>query len=283
MTDILKAVLYGIVEGITEWLPVSSTGHMILLNEFVKMKQSEEFFSMFLVVIQLGAILAVVILFWNKLWPFAKADKNTDPIKDTGILKVFVKKRWIMWAKILIACVPAAIVGVLFDDELDALFYNPTCVAVALIVFGIAFIVVESLNLKNADADMTIDDITYRQALVIGCWQLIAAIFPGTYRSGSTIIGSLLIGVSRSAAAEFTFLLAVPVMLGASLLKIVKFGFHFSGLEAAVLLTGMLTAFVVSILIIRFLLGYIRKHNFKVFGYYRIVLGLAVFGYFAFR
>ena len=283
MTDILKALLYGIVEGITEWLPVSSTGHMILLNEFVKMKQSEEFFSMFLVVIQLGAILAVVILFWDKLWPFAKADKNTDPIKDTGILKVFVKKRWIMWAKILIACVPAAIVGVLFDDELDALFYNPTCVAVALIVFGIAFIVVESLNLKNADADMSIDDITYRQALVIGCWQLIAAIFPGTSRSGSTIIGSLLIGVSRAAAAEFTFLLAVPVMLGASLLKIVKFGFDFTGLEAAVLLTGMLTAFVVSILIIRFLLGYIRKHNFKVFGYYRIILGLAVFGYFAFR
>ena len=283
MTDILKALLYGIVEGITEWLPVSSTGHMILLDEFVKMKQSEEFFSMFLVVIQLGAILAVVILFWDKLWPFAKADKNTDPIKDTGILKVFVKKRWIMWAKILIACVPAAIVGVLFDDELDALFYNPTCVAVALIVFGIAFIVVESLNLKNADADMSIDDITYRQALVIGCWQLIAAIFPGTSRSGSTIIGSLLIGVSRAAAAEFTFLLAVPVMLGASLLKIVKFGFDFTGLEAAVLLTGMLTAFVVSILIIRFLLGYIRKHNFKVFGYYRIILGLAVFGYFAFR
>ncbi|MCR5509505.1 MAG: undecaprenyl-diphosphate phosphatase [Lachnospiraceae bacterium] len=283
MTDILKAILYGIVEGITEWLPVSSTGHMILLDEFVKMKQSEEFFSMFLVVIQLGAILAVVILFWDKLWPFAKADKNTDPIKDTGILKVFVKKRWIMWAKILIACVPAAIVGVLFDDELDALFYNPTCVAVALIVFGIAFIVVESLDLKNASADMSIDDITYRQALVIGCWQLIAAIFPGTSRSGATIIGSLLIGVSRAAAAEFTFLLAVPVMLGASLLKIVKFGFDFTGLEAAVLITGMLTAFAVSILIIRFLLGYIRKHNFKVFGYYRIVLGLAVFGYFAFR
>ena len=283
MTDIIKAILYGIVEGITEWLPVSSTGHMILLDEFVKMKQSEEFFSMFLVVIQLGAILAVVILFWDKLWPFAKAEKNTDPIKDTGILKVFVKKRWIMWAKILIACVPAAIVGVLFDDELDALFYNPTCVAVALIVFGIAFIVVESLDLKNASADMSIDDITYRQALVIGCWQLIAAIFPGTSRSGSTIIGSLLIGVSRAAAAEFTFLLAVPVMLGASLLKIVKFGFDFTGLEAAVLITGMLTAFAVSILIIRFLLGYIRKHNFKVFGYYRIVLGLAVFGYFAFR
>ena len=283
MADVLKALLYGIVEGITEWLPVSSTGHMILLNEFVKMKQSEEFFSMFLVVIQLGAILAVVILFWDKLWPFARADKNTDPIKDTGILRMFVKKRWIMWAKILIACVPAAIVGVLFDDELDALFYNPTCVAVALIVFGIAFIVVESLNLKNASADMSIDDITYRQALVIGCWQLIAAIFPGTSRSGSTIIGSLLIGVSRAAAAEFTFLLAVPVMLGASLLKIAKFGFSFTGLEAAVLITGMLTAFAVSILIIRFLLGYIRKHNFKVFGYYRIVLGLAVFGYFAFR
>ena len=283
MSDIIKSILYGIVEGITEWLPVSSTGHMILLNEWVHMSQSEEFFSMFLVVIQLGAILAVVILFWNKLWPFASAANNTDPIKDTGLLKCFVKTRWIMWAKIMIACLPAAVIGVLFDDELDALFYNPTCVAVALIVFGIAFLVVESLKLKNADADMTIDDIAYRQALVIGCWQLIAAIFPGTSRSGATIIGALLIGVSRAAAAEFTFLLAVPVMLGASLLKIVKFGFDFTGMEIAVLLAGMLTAFIVSIFIIRFLLGYIRRHNFKVFGYYRIVLGLAVFGYFAFK
>ena len=283
MADMIRSIIYGIVEGITEWLPVSSTGHMILLNEFVKMDQSEEFFSMFLVVIQLGAILAVVLLFWNKLWPFAPARRNPDPVKDSGLLAVGVKSRWIMWAKILIACVPAAVVGVLFDDELDALFYNPTCVAIALIVFGIAFIVVESLNLNNAGSCASIDDITYRQALIIGVWQLIAAVFPGTSRSGATIIGALLIGITRGAAAEFTFLLAVPVMLGASLLKIVKFGFDFTGTEIAVLLAGMITAFVVSIFVIRFLLGYIRKHDFKVFGYYRIVLGLAVFGYFAFN
>jgi len=283
MTDIIRSIVYGIVEGITEWLPVSSTGHMILLNEFVKMEQSEEFFSMFLVVIQLGAILAVVILFWNRLWPFAMPAANPEPIRDKGILSVFVKPRWIMWVKILIACVPAAIVGVLFDDELDALFYNPTCVAIALIVFGIAFIVVESLDLKNAGSCASIDDITYKQALIIGCWQLIAAIFPGTSRSGATIIGALLIGITRGAAAEFTFLLAVPVMLGASLLKIVRFGFDFTGMEVAVLLAGMLTAFAVSIVVIKFLLGYIRRHNFKVFGYYRIILGLAVFGYFAFN
>ncbi|MCR5595152.1 MAG: undecaprenyl-diphosphate phosphatase [Lachnospiraceae bacterium] len=283
MTDIIRSIIYGIIEGITEWLPVSSTGHMILLNEFVKMDQSEEFFSMFLVVIQLGAILAVVILFWNKLWPFASKKNNPDPIKPEGILSVFVKPRWIMWVKILIACVPAAIVGVLFDDMLDELFYNPTCVAIALIAFGIAFIVIESLELKNAGTTTSIDDITYKQALIIGCWQLIAAVFPGTSRSGATIIGALLLGISRGAAAEFTFLLAVPVMLGASLLKVVKFGFDFTGMEIAVLLTGMVTAFIVSIVIIRFLLGYIRKHNFKVFGYYRIVLGLMVFGYFAFK
>ncbi len=283
MADMIRSIIYGIVEGITEWLPVSSTGHMILLNEFVKMDQSEEFFSMFLVVIQLGAILAVVLLFWNKLWPFASARRNPDPVKDSGLLAVCVKSRWIMWARILIACVPAAVIGVLFDDELDALFYNPTCVAIALIVFGIAFIVVESLNLNNAGSCASIDDITYRQALIIGVWQLIAAVFPGTSRSGATIIGALLIGITRGAAAEFTFLLAVPVMLGASLLKIVKFGFDFTGTEIAVLLAGMITAFVVSIFVIRFLLGYIRKHDFKVFGYYRIVLGLAVFGYFAFN
>ncbi len=283
MADILRSIVYGIVEGITEWLPISSTGHMILLNEFMKLEQSEEFFSMFLVVIQLGAILAVVIMFWNRLWPFASAKKNPDPAGKSGLLAVCVKPRFIMWFKILIACVPAAIIGVLFDDELDELFYNPTCVAIALIVFGIAFIVVESLELKNAGTCTSIDDITYKQALIIGCWQLIAAIFPGTSRSGATIIGALLLGISRGAAAEFTFLLAVPVMLGASLLKLLKFGFSFTGLEAAILLIGMLTAFVVSILIIRFLLGYIRKHNFKVFGYYRIILGLAVFGYFAFK
>ncbi|MBQ8946439.1 MAG: undecaprenyl-diphosphate phosphatase [Lachnospiraceae bacterium] len=280
MKDILYAILYGIVEGITEWLPVSSTGHMILLNELIGLDVSEEFFSMFLVVIQLGAILAVIILFWNKLWPFARPSDNNDPVGNNGILSACVRTRWIMWGKILVACVPAAIVGVLFDDVLDRLFYNPVCVAIALIVFGIAFLVVESLNLPVQSGCKTIDDITFKQALIIGVWQLIAAIFPGTSRSGSTIIGSLLLGLPRGVAAEFTFLLAVPVMLGASLLKILKFGFHFTGTEAAILLTGMIVAFLVSIFVIRFLLGYIRRHNFKIFGYYRIILGLIVFGFF---
>lgn len=280
MKDILYAILYGIVEGITEWLPVSSTGHMILLNELIGLDVSEAFFSMFLVVIQLGAILAVIILFWNKLWPFARPSDNNDPVGNNGILSACVRARWIMWGKILVACVPAAIVGVLFDDVLDRLFYNPVCVAIALIVFGIAFLVVESLNLPVQSGCKTIDDITFKQALIIGVWQLIAAIFPGTSRSGSTIIGSLLLGLPRGVAAEFTFLLAVPVMLGASLLKILKFGFHFTGTEAAILLTGMIVAFLVSIFVIRFLLGYIRRHNFKIFGYYRIILGLIVFGFF---
>jgi len=282
--DILKSIIYGIVEGITEWLPVSSTGHMILLNEIVSMDVSEEFFSMFLVVIQLGAILAVVILFWNKLWPFATKEKNTDPIKERGILSIFIKSRWIMWGKILIACIPAAVVGVLFDDVFDALFYNPICVSIALIAFGIIFIVVENINKKSGKEPTTnsIEEISIKQALIIGCWQLLAAIFPGTSRSGSTIIGSLLCGISRSAAAEFTFLLAVPVMLGASLLKIVKFGLVFSTMEAIILLVGMITAFVVSIVIIRFLMGYIRKHDFKVFGWYRIVLGIIVIAFFLF-
>ena len=280
MKDVLSAILYGIVEGITEWLPVSSTGHMILLNELIKPDVSEEFFSMFLVVIQLGAILAVVLLFWNRLWPFASPSKNTDPIAQNGVLSACIKTRWIMWGKILVACVPAAIVGVLFDDVLDELFYNPACVAIALIVFGIAFIVVESLKLPEKNECKSIDDVTFKQALIIGIWQLIAAVFPGTSRSGSTIMGSLLLGLPRSVAAEFTFLLAVPVMLGASLLKIIKFGLRFSAMEAAVLFTGMLVAFLVSIFVIRFLLGYIRRHDFKIFGYYRIVLGLIVFGFF---
>ena len=182
MSDIVKAILYGIVEGITEWIPVSSTGHMILFNEFVRLKQSEEFFSVFLVVIQLGAILAVVIMFWNRLWPFARTSNNPDPVRKKGILSCFVKSRWVMWAKIFIACIPAAVIGVLFDDVFDELFYNPTCVAVALIVFGIALIVVESVELKNSGSTRSIDDITFRQAFAIGCWQLIAAIFPGTSR-----------------------------------------------------------------------------------------------------
>lgn len=279
MVDIIKSIIYGIVEGITEWLPVSSTGHMILLNELVSMNVSEAFFEMFLVVIQLGAIFAVIILFWNKLWPFASAKRNSDPIKEKGVFSIFIRKRWIMWGKVLIACIPAIIIGLLFDDVFDALFYNPVCVAVALIVFGIAFIVVELVQ-KNKPICTSIDDITIKQAIAIGFWQVLAAIFPGTSRSGSTIIGSLLLGISREAAAEFTFILAVPVMLGASLLKILKFGFSFTSMELTILFVGMLTAFVVSIFIIRFLLGFIRKHDFKAFGYYRIVLGIIVIAYF---
>ena len=279
MLDIIKAMIYGIVEGITEWLPVSSTGHMILLNEFVKLDVSEEFFSMFLVVIQLGAILAVIILFWNKLWPFATPKNNPDPVKKNGILSVCIASRWKLWIRILIACIPAAIIGILFDDILDELFYNPTCVAIMLILFGIAFIITESINIPVKNDIQNVEDITIKQSLIIGIWQVIAAVFPGTSRSGATITGSLLMGIPRAVAAEFTFLLAVPVMLGASLLKVVKFGFHFTGMEIAILFTGMITAFVISIFVIRFFLGYIRKHDFKIFGYYRIILGLIEFGF----
>lgn len=270
--EILKAVLFGIVEGITEWLPISSTGHMILLQEFVTLNVSEEFWDMFLVVIQLGAILAVVILFWNKIFPFQFREKP-----------VVRKDIFILWFKILIACIPAAVIGIAFDDVFDALFYNPWCVAIALIVFGIAFIVIENRN-KNTSAKITqLDQITWQTALMIGVFQLIAAVFPGTSRSGATIVGALLIGVSRTVAAEFTFFLAIPVMLGASLLKIMKFGLSFTTAEITILLVGMVVAFVVSVLVIRFLMGYIKKHDFKVFGWYRIILGLAVLTYFAFK
>lgn len=270
MIEILKAVLFGIVEGITEWLPISSTGHMILLNEFVTLDVSPEFWEMFLVVIQLGAILAVVLLFWNKIFPFHFKEKP-----------VIQKDIFVLWFKILVACIPAAIIGLAFDDVFDALFYNPWCVAIALIVFGIAFIIVENHN-KNAKPKITsLNQITYKTALLIGIFQLLAAIFPGTSRSGATIVGALLIGVSRTVAAEFTFFLAIPVMLGASLLKLVKFGFAFTGPELIILFVGMIVAFVVSVVVIRFLMGYIKKHDFKVFGWYRIVLGVAVLVYFA--
>ena len=267
--EIIKAILFGIVEGITEWLPISSTGHMILLNEFVTLNVSAEFWEMFLVVIQLGAILAVVLLYWNKIFPFHFKEK---PVVQKDI--------FVLWFKILVACIPAAVIGLAFDDVFDALFYNPWCVAIALIVFGIAFIVIENHN-KNAKPKITqLSQITYKTALIIGVFQLLAAIFPGTSRSGATIVGALLIGVSRTVAAEFTFFLAIPVMLGASLLKLVKFGFSFTGPEAVILLVGMVVAFVVSIVVIRFLMGYIKKHDFKVFGWYRIVLGIAVLAYF---
>ncbi len=270
MIEILKAVLFGIVEGITEWLPISSTGHMILLNEFVTLNVSEDFWEMFLVVIQLGAILAVVLLFWNKIFPFRFREK---PVVQKDI--------FVLWFKILVACVPAAIVGLAFDDALDALFYNPWCVAIALIVFGVAFILIENRNKKMMPKITELGAITYRTALMIGIFQLLAAVFPGTSRSGATIVGALLIGVSRTVAAEFTFFLAIPVMLGASLLKLLKFGFSFTGQELVILMAGMAVAFVVSVAVIRFLMGYIKKHDFKIFGWYRIVLGALVLLYFA--
>lgn len=270
ITEILKAALFGVVEGITEWLPISSTGHMILLNEFVKLNVREEFWEMFLVVIQLGAILAVVLLFWNKIFPF-RFERGL--VVRTDIFK--------LWFKILAACIPAAVVGLAFDDVFDALFYNPWCVAIALIVFGIAFLVIENRNKNVRPKIRKLSGITYQTALMIGVFQLIAAIFPGTSRSGATIVGALLIGVSRTVAAEFTFFLAIPVMLGASLLKLLKFGFSFTGQELVILTVGMAVAFVVSVAVIRFLMGYIKKHDFKVFGWYRIVLGAAVLLYFA--
>lgn len=267
--EILKVVLFGIVEGITEWLPVSSTGHMILLDEFVQLNVSEEFLSMFLVVIQLGAILAVVILYWNQLWPFS--------VKE----KYFIKKEtFSMWFKIVAACIPAAIVGILFEEKLDELFYNYWTVALALIVFGVLFIVIEHQNKDMRIKVNSISQITYPMALWIGVFQLIAAVFPGTSRSGATILGAIMIGISRTVAAEFTFFLAVPVMLGASLLKIVKFGFAFTSTELVLLLVGMAVAFLVSIAVIKLLLGYIRKHSFVVFGWYRIILGIIVLAYF---
>lgn len=281
MIEFLKAVLFGIVEGITEWLPISSTGHMILLDEFVKLKVSPEFWEMFLVVIQLGAILAVVLLFFPQIWPFGKKS-NDNPVKKEGLLSYCKKDIWVLWFKIIAACLPAAVIGILFDEFFESLFYNGPCVAIALIVFGIGFILIENRN-KNAQVKVnSLSEITYRTALIIGIFQVIAAIFPGTSRSGATILGALLIGVSRTVAAEFTFFLAIPVMLGASLLKLAKFGFSFTGNEMAILLIGMVTAFLVSVFVIKFLMGYIKKHDFKVFGWYRIVLGIIVLLYFGF-
>ena len=281
MIEILKAILFGIVEGITEWLPISSTGHMILLNEIVSLNVSEEFYSMFEVVIQLGAILAVVILFWNQIWPFGKKD-NKEPLAKDGV-GAFVKwDIFKLWFHILVSCVPAAIVGILFNDFFEALFYNYITVAIMLILFGVLFIIVETVHKGKPSKINSLSELSFQTAFVIGLFQLIAAIFPGTSRSGATNVGALMIGVSRTVAAEFTFFLAIPVMFGASLLKLVKFGLAFTSTELAILLIGMVTAFVSSLIIIRFLLGYIKKHDFKVFGYYRIILGVLVLAYFFF-
>ncbi|WP_279159989.1 undecaprenyl-diphosphate phosphatase [Thomasclavelia cocleata] len=267
--ELIKVIILGVVEGITEWLPISSTGHMILVDEFIKLDVSAEFLEMFLVVIQLGAILAVVVLYWQKLIPFDY--KNNWKIK---------KDTFSMWFKIVVACIPAAIVGLLFDDQLNELFYNPLTVAIALIVFGILFIFIENYNKGKRSKITSLNEITYNTALIIGIFQLIAAIFPGTSRSGATIVGALLIGVSRTVAAEFTFFLAIPVMFGASLLKLIKFGLVFTTNEFILLIIGMLVAFVISMLTIKFLMSYIKKHDFKVFGWYRIVLGIIVLVYF---
>jgi len=279
--EILKAIILGIVEGITEWLPVSSTGHMILVDEFLKMKVSDEFKEMFEVVIQLGAIMAVVVIFWKKLWPFGKKN-NVSPLKKEGIGSYIKTDIFQMWFKVLIACIPAAVIGLILDDWLNEHFYNPWVVSIALIVFGIAFIIIEKWNKNRKPKVNTIAELTYQAALIIGLFQLIAAIFPGTSRSGATIVGALLIGISRTVAAEFTFYLAVPVMFGASLLKLVKFGFDFSTDELVILASGMITAFVVSVFVIKFLMDYIKKHDFTVFGWYRIVLGALVILYFSF-
>ena len=277
--EILKVIFLGIVEGITEWLPISSTGHMLLVDEFIKMNVSSDFKEMFFVVIQLGAILAVVVMFWNKMWPFKRKDTEDGINKKGSILK---KDIWSLWFKVVVACIPGAVVTIAFDDFIEAHLHTPTVIAITLIFYGIAFIIVERWNKTRTPKINTLSDITYKTAFIIGLFQVLS-IIPGTSRSGSTIIGSLLIGVSRVAAAEFTFFLAVPVMFGLSFIKLLKFGLLFTVSELSILLVGMAVAFFVSLLVIKFLMGYIKKHDFQIFGWYRIILGAEVLVYFLFR
>lgn len=266
--DFIKAIVFGIVEGITEWLPVSSTGHMILLEKIMPLNVSEAFMEMFLVVVQLGAVLAVVVIYWNRLWPLKRSVK-------TGRIKLS-RSKVLLWCKIVVACFPAAIVGLTLDDFFEKHFYNYISVAIALIVVGILFIIVENRNQGHVPEVTKISDISWRAALIIGGFQVIAAIFPGVSRSGATILGAILIGVSRSCAAEFTFYLAIPVMFGASLLKVIKLGLAFSFGEILTLIISMVVAFAVSMAAIKFLVGYVKKHNFTIFGFYRIILGVIV-------
>lgn len=270
--EILKVVFLGIVEGITEWLPISSTGHMLLVDEFITLDASDSFKDMFFVIIQLGAILAVVTIFWNKMWPFQMKDKTQS---------VFKKDTWSMWFKTVVACIPGAVVTLLFDDFIEAHLHTAVVISIALIFYGIAFIVIENWNKTRTPKVETLNDITYKTAFFIGMFQVLS-IIPGTSRSGATIIGALLLGVSRVAAAEFTFFLAVPVMFGLSALKLIKFGLSFTSAELAILIIGCVVAYLVSIVVIKFLMGYIKKHDFKIFGWYRIVLGIVVLLYFAF-
>lgn len=288
--EIIKSIILGIIEGITEWLPISSTGHMILFDEFITLNTSDAFKDMFFVVIQLGAILAVIWLFWNKLWPFHLKKTQVKPYfkKENSITRfcnnyVYVD-RFILWFKILIASVPAAVLGLMFDDQIDAMLTGDIrgyIVASALIVYGILFIIIENMKIKGKVEDLGV--LTYRTAFFIGLIQCLALV-PGTSRSGSTILGAMLLGLSRTAAAEFSFFLSVPAMVGGSGIKVLQFfadGNTFSGSEIAILIVGTVTAFIVSVLAIKFLLSFIRKHDFKAFGYYRIVLGIVVILYFA--
>jgi len=274
LIELLKAVLFGIIEGVTEWLPISSTGHMILLDEFIHLNVSAEFYKLFEVVIQLGAILAVILLYFEKIWPLKK--KNGALTLDRATLD--------LWGKIIAACLPAAVIGILFNDWMEEHFFTPEVVAITLIFYGILFIAIESRNVGSGKVKR-VEDISYKKAIQVGVFQLLSLV-PGTSRSGSTIIGGLLIGLERSVAAEFTFYLAIPVMIGASLLKLIKYilrmGFVFNANELLILTVGCAVAFVVSILVIRFLMSYIKKHNFVPFGYYRIALGILVLAYFRF-
>lgn len=273
LLEFLKVVFLGIIEGITEWLPISSTGHMLLVDEFLQLSASDEFKEMFFVVIQLGAILAVVLLFWKKMWPFRLGEN-----KRTVVVR---KKVFSVWFKVIVACVPGAIVTLLFDDFIKAHLHTPFVIAAALIVYGVAFIVVEKRNRTRKPKIGKLSEIDYKTALLIGLFQVLS-IIPGTSRSGATIIGALIIGVSRTAGAEFTFFLAVPVMFGLSFIKLLKFGLAFTGTELAILLVGSVSAFLVSLFVIKFLMNYIKKHDFTVFGWYRIALGIVVMLYFAF-
>lgn len=270
--EILKAFFLGIVQGITEWLPVSSTGHMILFDEFVKLDVSPEFMEMFRVVIQFGSILAVLILYWNTLFPWSHGKSKEEQVHT-----------WRLWGKIVIAAIPAAIVGILFDDLLDKYLYNYVTVAAALIVYGIVFIIIERRQKNKVYRTNSVRDMSNLTALEVGAFQMLSLI-PGTSRSGSTIIGAMCVGVSRTAAAEFSFFLAIPVMFGASLLKIAKyaleFGLSFTSSEIVVMIVGIVTAFAVSLIAIKFLMGFVRRHSFESFGWYRIILGTIVLGYF---
>lgn len=271
MFELLKVIILGIVEGITEWLPISSTGHLILVDEFIKLNASDSFKEMFNVVVQLGAIMAVVVLYFHKLNPFSPKKSKEQKVQTIDL-----------WLKVVVACIPAGVLGILFDDWMEEHFHNYVVVSIMLIVYGVLFIVIENWNKKNKPSVTKLPDLTYKTALLIGAFQVLSLI-PGTSRSGATIIGALLLGVSRYVAAEFTFFLAIPVMFGASAIKLLKFfmeGTGISGLEIAMLGVGCVVAFVVSVIAIKFLMGYIKKNDFKVFGWYRIVLGVLVLGYF---